>query len=269
MAVVGVERALSVAATGLGYYTTALATASQNLAAAGVTGYKKVHVIGTDLPYTRHDPAGANTSNNGTKNPTGIEIGLGVKVAAIERSFTQGDLTKTDGALDMAISGDGFFDVVMPDGTIAYTRAGVFTLSPNGTIVTQPGGYTVSPGLTVPGGTTGIKITEDGMVFVQVNNQTTMTQLGQLQVTTFLNPAGLAAMGDTLFKETDASGSPDTGTPMTGRRGKIKQGYREASNSNTLEDVVDLMRIEKHYNFLTKILLTAKAMWDTDSQIGA
>lgn len=269
MANVSVERALSVAATGLGYYTTALAAASQNLAATGVTGYKKQRVFGTDLPYTRHDPAGANTSSNGTRNPTGIEIGLGVRVAAVERNFNQGDLIKTDNALDMAIAGEGFFKVIMPDGSIAYTRAGVFTLSPDGTIVTQPGGYTISPGITMPAGTTGIKITEDGIVYVQVDGDTMLVQIGQLETTTFINPAGLAAIGDTMFKETEASGGPDTGQPGVGKRGRIKQGYREGSNSNTLEDVIDLMRIEKHYNFLTKILMTASSMWDQDARIGS
>lgn len=269
MALVSVERALSVAATGLGYYTTALAVAAQNLSATGVVGYKKQRVFGTDLPFTRMDPAGANTSTSGSKNPTGTEVGLGVRVAAIERNFNQGDLQKTDNALDMAISGEGFFKIIMPDGSIAYTRAGVFTLSPTGAIVTQPGGYTVSPGLTMPSGTTGIKITEDGIVYAQVNGDTILTQVGQLETTTFINPAGLAAIGDTMFKETEASGGPDTGQPGIGRRGRIKQGYRESSNSNTLDDVVDLMRIEKHYNFLTKILLTASSLWDQDARIGA
>ncbi len=266
--VVGVNRALSIAETGMRYYETALATASQNLAAAGVTGYKKAHAIGTDLPYTRHDPAGANTSTSGTKTPSGIEIGLGVRTAAVVRNFSQGDLAKTDAPLDMAISGDGFFQILMPDGTIAYTRAGVFTLSPTGLIITQPSGYTVGPGITVPTGTTGIKIDESGIVYVQVNNGSTLTQVGQFQTTTFMNPSGLAAMGDTLFQETEASGNPDTGTPGTVRRGTIKQGYRESANSNTLEDVIELMRIEKHYNFLTKVLTTAKAIWEQDAQIG-
>jgi len=264
-----VERALHTAQTGLGFYTTALANASQNLAATGVTGYKKSYVIGTDLPYTRYDPAGANTSNSGTKNPTGIELGMGVKVAAVQRNFTQGDLTKTDNALDLAINGDGMFKVTLPDGTIGYTRAGLFTVSPTGQIVTQPGGYVVSPGITIPATAMGLKITEDGMVFIQQSGQTTLTQVGQLELASFFNPSGLAAIGETLFLETEASGTPDSGAPGTSKRGKIKQGYREASNSNTLEDVIELMRIEKHYNFLTKIMTTAGSIWEQDARIGA
>lgn len=269
MSFVSVDRALHIAQTGLGYYTTALATASQNLAATGVTGYKKTYVVGTDLPYTRMDPAGAETSTAGTRNPTGIEIGLGVKVAAVSRNFTQGDLVKTDNALDMAISGDGFFKIMMPDGTLAYTRAGVFIVSATGELVTQPSGYKVAPGITFPQDTTAVKITEDGQVLVQQANATSLTQIGQLELVTFFNPAGLSAIGDTMFKETEASGTPETGAPKTGKRGLIKQGYREASNSNTLEDVIELMRVEKHYNFLTKVLNTASSFWEQDTRIGA
>lgn len=269
MSTVSVDRALHIAQTGLGYYTTALATASQNLAATGVTGYKKAYLIGTDLPYSRMDPAGADTSSSGTKNPSGIEIGLGVKVAAVNRNFNQGDLVKTDNALDLAINGDGFFKIIMPDGTIAYTRAGVFIVNATGQLVTQPGGFTVSPGITFPQGTTGVKISEEGMVFVQQNGEATMTQIGQLETATFFNPSGLAAIGDTMFKETEASGAADSGQPGSAKRGKIKQGYRESSNSNTLEDVIELMRIEKHYNFLTKVLNTATALWEQDTRIGA
>ncbi len=266
--VVSVDRALHIAQTGMNYYTTALATASHNLTITGVPGGKKASVYGTDLPYTRHDPAGANTSLGGTKTPSGVEIGLGVRVAAVVRNFAQGDLTKTDNALDLAVNGDGFFKILLPDGTIAYTRAGVFSVSAIGTIVTQPSGYMVGPGITLPAGTTGVKITEAGEVFVQVNNVQTLTQVGQLELVTFMNPSGLAAIGDTMFQETESSGAPDTGAPGTGRRGKLKQGYREASNSNTLEDVIELMRIEKHYNFLTKVLTTASAIWEQDARIG-
>ncbi|MBX9977433.1 MAG: flagellar hook-basal body complex protein [Alphaproteobacteria bacterium] len=269
MSYISVDRALHIAKTGLGYFTSALAAASQNLAATGVTGYKKSYTVGVDLPYTRQDPAGAASSSNGTKNPTGIEIGLGVRVAAVERNFAQGDLAKTDNPLDLAVSGDGFFEILLPDGTTAYTRAGVFTISATGMIVTQPSGYTVSPGITFPANTTGVKITEDGLVFAQIGTQTTLTQVGQLTLATFMNPSGLAAMGDTMFQETEASGSADSGTPGTSRRGKLKQGYRESSNSNTLEDVIELMRIEKHYNFLTKVLVTASSIWEQDARIGA
>ncbi len=269
MATVSIDRALSIASTGLNYYTTALAKVSQNLAAADVPGYKKVYLVGADLPYTRHDPAGAQTSSAGTKNPTGIELGMGVTIASIQRNFSQGDLNKTDNALDLAIAGDGMFMVSMPDGSNAYTRAGLFTVSPTGQLVTQPGGYVVAPGITIPATATGVKIAEDGTVWIAQSGQTTLTQIGQLQLTTFMNPSGLAAMGDTLFAETEASGAPDTGAPGTGRKGKIKQGYRETSNSNTLEEVIQLMQIEKHYNFLTKIMATAVHLWEQDATIGA
>jgi flagellar basal-body rod protein FlgG len=269
MSAVGINRALHIAQSGLGYYTTALATASQNLAASGVTGYKKAYVVGADLPYTRFDPAGVMTSSANTKNPTGLEIGLGVRVAAVQRNFMQGDIIRTDNALDVAITGDGFFKVLQPDGTYAYTRAGVFQVSATGQIVTQPSGYTVSPGITLPADTTGVKIAENGEVFVQQGSSTTLSSLGKLELVTFYNPAGLSAIGDTMFVETEASGTPDTGEAGTGRRGKIKQGFREGSNSNTMEDVIELMQIEKKYSLLTKVLKTADSMMQQDTQIGA
>ena len=269
MAFVSLDRALHIAQTGLNYYTTALATASQNLAATGVIGYKKVNVVGSDLPYTRLDPAGAFTSAQETINPTGIEIGLGVRIGAISRDFREGDLVKTDKPLDLAISGEGFFQILLPNGTFAYTRAGSFTVSATGQLVTQPGGFPVTPAITFPLDTTGVKITENGQVLIYQMGGTTSTQLGQILLSTFFNPGGLAAMGDTMFTETEASGMPTSGIPMTNNAGFIKQGYVESSNSNTLEDVIDLMRIEKQYNFLTKVLNTATSMWEQDARIGA
>lgn len=269
MAIATVERALHIAQTGLGFYTTALAVASQNLAATGVVGYKKQTCLGTDLPSSRLDPAGAATSATGTLNPTGIEIGLGVRVAATPRNFTQGDLVKTDNSLDLAIQGDGFFQITMPDGTVAYTRAGSFIVSATGQLVTKPSGFSVAPGITFPQGTTGVKITDQGIVYAQQNNAATMTQIGQLQLATFFNPSALTAIGDTMFQETDASGTANVGNPGAQQWGVIKQGYTEASNSNTLEDVINLMSIEKKYNFLIKVLNAGTALWEQDSRIGA
>jgi flagellar basal-body rod protein FlgG len=260
-----VSTALNIARTGLQLQEMQVAIKSQNLASQGVDGYKRQYLVAFDLPYTDLDAVGAATSSTGTVNTTGLQMGMGVKPAGIYRSFQNGDLVKTDGDLDMAIQGDGFFKVSMPDGTTAYTRAGAFTLNPQGQITTIYG-HTVSPGITIPNTAKSITINEEGQV--SINNGATEVIVGQFDLATFVNPSGLKAMGDSLFMETAASGAADAGTPGTARRGMIKQGWREQSNVNAVEEITDLIKVQRAYEMLTKVLNAGDTMMQAANSIG-
>jgi flagellar basal-body rod protein FlgG len=262
----GIIRAFNITKSGLQLQETNIAIKSQNLAAQGVDGYKRQYLVAQDLPYQDVSMVGAPTSASGTVNTTGLSIGSGVKAAAIYRSFTDGDLVNTGNGLDLAISGDGFFQITMPDGTHAYTRAGIFQLNGTGQLTTASG-YPVAPGITIPPTANGIKITEDGQVVVEITGQTAPQVVGQLQLSTFVNPSGLRALGDNLFAETPASGTPDTGTPTTNKRGSIRQGWRESSNVNPVEEITDLIKIQRAYEMLTKVLNTGDAMMEAANRV--
>lgn len=255
-----VMRAFHIARTGLQLQEMNVAVKSQNLASQGVDGYKKQFLVAQDLPY--QDIA------SNPDSPAGLQVGLGVKPAGIYRIFSAGDFIKTDAALDMAIAGDGFFRVTMPDGTIGYTRAGAFEKTPEGRIVTLVGGYELTPGITIPANAEGISISELGEVFAKVPGQTTPQSLGQMQIATFVNPVGLRAIGENLFVETDASGTPTVGNPGVDKRGKIKQGFRESSNVDSVEEITELIQIQRIYEMLTKVINTGDKMWEAANAMG-
>ncbi|HTY54023.1 MAG TPA: flagellar basal-body rod protein FlgG, partial [Candidatus Binataceae bacterium] len=202
-------QAMSIAATGMEAQETQIQVISNNLANASTPGFKVSRARFQDLLYVNERQAGTQSSQV-SQVPTGESIGLGTHTAAVDKLFTEGELDQTGNPLDMAIQGDGFFQVTMPDGSIAYTRDGSFRLDQNGRLVTLDG-YTLMPGITIPQGSNNLTVGPDGTVSVMVGNQTTPTQVGQLQVVRFLNPAGLDPIGQNLYKQSQAAGSPQVG----------------------------------------------------------
>ncbi len=263
-----IVRAFHITRTGLQLQETNLSIKSQNIAAQGVDGYKRQYLVATDLPYQDFGSVGASTSDAGTVSPTGLQIGLGVQPAGIYRIFTAGDPINTGNPLDFMIEGDGFFEVTLPDGTIAYTRVGALQLDAQNRIVMPKTGYPVVPGITLPANTTSVSVNSLGQISVLIQGQSTEQVVGQFELATFFNPAGLRAIGDSMFLETSASGTGDKGTPGTNRRGSIKQAWREGSNVNAVEEITDLIKIEKIYDMLTKVLKTGDAMLQAANGVG-
>ncbi len=263
-----IVRAFHITRTGLQLQETNLSIKSQNIAAQGVDGYKRQYLVATDLPYQDFGNVGTNTSDAGTISPTGLQIGLGVQAAGIYRIFTAGDPINTGNPLDLMIEGDGFFEVTLPDGTIAYTRVGALQLDATNRLVMPKTGYPILPVITLPANTTSLSINPLGEVYALVQGQSTEQLIGQIQLATFFNPAGLKAIGDSMFLETSAAGAPDIGVPNTNRRGTIKQTWREGSNVNAVEEITDLIKIEKIYDMLTKVLKTGDAMLQAVNSVG-
>jgi flagellar basal-body rod protein FlgG len=258
--------AFHIARSGLQMAEMNLAVKTMNIAGQGADAFKKQYLIIFDLPYRDESGVGTATSANSTVNPTGTQIGLGVQSGGTYRDFSQGESIKTDNSLDVLIDGDGFFEVQMPDGSLAYTRVGAFQLDGANRLVMPFNGYPMAPGITIPSNATQISINALGQIYVIPAGSTTEQLIGQLQIATFFNPSGLKAIGDSMFVETSASGTPDTGTPASSRRGRIKQGWREGSNVNAIEEMTDLIRIEKIYDMLTKVLKTGDTMWSLLTQ---
>jgi flagellar basal-body rod protein FlgG len=239
-----------------------------NIAGQNADGYKKQYMITLDLPYIDQGGVGSSTSNNNTLAPTGTQIGLGVQSGGIYRDFTQGDPIQTNNFLDNMIEGEGFFQITLPDGSTAYTRVGAFQLSANNEIVMPKTGYIVQPGLTMPSAVTDVSINSQGQIYALVQGSTSQVLVGQFQLASFFNPSGLKAIGDSMFKETPASGTPKTGSPGSSGIGLVKQGWREGANVNAVEEMTDLIKIEKIYEMLTKILKTGDAMMTSATGVG-
>ena len=248
-------RSLFSSATGMIAQQLNLDVIANNLANVNTTGYKKSRADFQDLMYQVAEEPGTQGSQQGN-SPTGIQIGLGVKPAAVGKIYTQGDFQSTSNSLDVAIEGDGFFEVTMPNGESAYTRAGAFKLDESGNIVTSDG-YQINPTITIPSDTTGITIAEDGTVSVKQAGSTTASQVGQIQTVRFQNPGGLLAMGKNLFQETEASGSPTVGTPGENGYGTLSQGYLENSNVSVVEEVVQMVTSQRAYEANSKVIQTA------------
>ncbi len=251
-------RSLWISKTGMEAQQTQLDTISNNLANVSTNGYKKAHAVFEDLIYQNLRQAGANSSEQ-TTLPTGLQVGLGTRAVASSRSFSQGNLQQTGNTLDVAVLGQGFFEVQLPDGTPGYTRDGSFQVSSTGQLVTN-NGYTVSPGITIPANAQTVTIGNDGTVSVQLPGQAAPQAVGQLQIANFVNPAGLDPRGQNVYTETAASGTPNTGTPGLNGLGTLRQGFVETSNVNVVEELVSMIQTQRAYELNSKAIQTSDQM---------
>jgi flagellar basal-body rod protein FlgG len=250
--------ALWVSKTGLSAQDTQLATISHNLANVATVGYKRDRANFEDLLYQIRRQPGAQSSEN-NQLPSGLQIGTGVRIVSTQKEFTEGSLQVTDNALDVAINGRGFFEVLMPDGTTAYTRNGQFHLSRDGELVNADG-LVIQPAITIQEGTRSITIGKDGTVSVVLPGSSVAQQIGQLTITDFINPAGLEAIGGNLFVETTASGSPTNGTPGLDGLGTLVQGSVENSNVEVVEELVNMITTQRAYEMNAKVISTSDQM---------
>lgn len=252
------NQALWVAKTGLDAQQTRLAVISNNLANVSTTGYKQSRAVFEDLLYQNIRQVGGQSSED-TRLPSGLSLGSGVRVVATEKLHTQGTIETTQNALDIAIDGKGFFPILLPDGTEAYTRDGSFQVSDQGQMVTASG-YELQPGITIPADTQQITIGTDGIVSVTLVSQATPSVVGNLQITNFINPTGLQPIGENLFLESASSGSPQAGTPGQTGLGRLRQGSLESSNVNIVEEMVGMIETQRAYEMNSKVISTADGM---------
>jgi len=258
-------RSLFIARTGLEAQQTQLDVVANNLANVGTTGFKKSRAVFEDLMYQNLRQAGGQTSDQ-TRLPSGLQVGTGVRVVATERLHAQGNLTKTDNPKDVAVNGAGFFQVQMPDGSIAYTRDGSFQTDSEGQLVTASG-YLVDPAIVIPQDAQSLTIGRDGVVTVTQAGDTASVQVGQLQLATFLNPTGLQSLGENMYAETDSSGAPNLGNPGADGAGVLSQGYVEASNVNVVEELVNMIATQRAYEINSKAVTTSDQMLQRLSQV--
>ena len=251
------------AATGMEAQQLNLNTISNNLANVNTPGFKRSKIEFQDLMYQKPKGAGSD-SGGGNLVPTGIEMGNGSRVAATSKDFTQGQLTSTGGQLDVAIQGDGFFEVQRPDGTLGYTRDGTFQLSSTGQVTTSDGMPVLSGFQPVPAGTTSISIASNGQVTYQTPSG---NQTYRLTLTRFANPSGLSSLGGNLYAETDASGTPETGNPTEQGFGSVVQGYVESSNVNIVQEMVNLIVAQRAYEINSKSVQTSDEMLQSVAQM--
>jgi flagellar basal-body rod protein FlgG len=252
-------RSLDIAASGMLAQQLYVDVTSQNLANINTTAYKLQRPEFQDLLYQNDKRVGINSADSGTIVPTGIQIGLGVKTGAIYRNTNQGTLQNTTNSLDLAIQGKGFLQITQPSGELAYTRSGALQLSPSGVIVTADGNQ-VEPAITVPPTATAISINQSGEVFATIPNQVAPQNLGQFQTATFINEAGLQAIGGNMYMETTASGSPVTGTPGTDGYGTMLQGYLESSNVDAVTELTNLIKAQRVYEMNSKVISKSDEM---------
>lgn len=250
--------ALWVAKTGLDAQQMRLATISNNLANVSTTGYKRGRAVFQDLMYQNLRTPGGQTSQD-TILPTGLQMGTGVRIVASEKLHTQGNVIKSDNVLDVAIDGSGFIPILLPDGTEAYTRDGGFQTDDQGQVVTSSG-YTVQPGITIPQGSRSVTIGTDGTVTAVPSGANSPTTIGNLQLSSFINPAGLQSIGNNLYLESGASGTATTGTPGLNGLGRLLQGSLESSNVNVVEELVDMIETQRAYEMNSKAISTADGM---------
>lgn len=246
------------AKTGLDAQQTQMAVISNNLANVNTTGFKKGRAVFEDLMYQNLRQVGAATSQD-TQAPSGMSLGTGVRVVATEKVFTQGSTSQTGNGLDVAISGRGFLQVALPDGTLAYTRDGSLQLNSQGQLVTSSG-YAVQPSITIPSGAQSITIAADGVVSATLSGQATPTQVGTLQLADFVNPAGLQPRGDNLLTESAASGTAQISTPGLNGLGTLQQGAVEGSNVNVVEEMVNMIQAQRAYEMNTKAITSSDQM---------
>ncbi|ALP52636.1 flagellar basal-body rod protein FlgG [Candidatus Tenderia electrophaga] len=250
--------ALWVAKTGLDAQQTRMSVISNNLANVNTTGYKQSRAAFEDLLYQNVRQAGGQSSQD-TVLPSGLMLGTGVRTVATEKIFTQGNIVQTDNALDMAIDGQGFFQILRPDGSLGYSRDGTFQVDAQGQLVTS-NGYTLQPAITIPEDAQSITIGNDGVVSVVQAGQTAPTQVGTVQLADFINPAGLQPIGENLFTETGASGAPQIGNPGVSGLGTIRQGALETSNVNVVQEMVNMIESQRAYEMNSKVISSVDQM---------
>lgn len=258
-------RSLFIAATGMEAQKLNIDVIANNLANVNTSGFKKSRADFQDLIYQTIRSAGG-ASAEGAQIPSGIQVGLGVKPVAVQKIFQQGDFAQTGNSLDLVIEGDGFFQVLMPDGTVAYTRAGAFKLDSEGRVVNSDG-YPLEPGITIPANTLSITVGSDGKITVMQAGSTAPVEIGQIELARFMNPAGLNAMGRNLFLPTAASGEPTTGTPSQDGLGTISQGFLELSNVNVVEEMVNMIVSQRAYEINSKAVQASDEMLQTANNL--
>ena len=258
-------QSLYTASTGMLGMQTQIDTTANNIANVNTIGFKKSRAEFADLMYNVMEYAGTSTTDT-TKSPTGIEVGLGVRPTAVNKIFSEGSLKQTNNELDMAITGKGFFKMELPDGTQVYSKNGAFKVDQNGTIVNSDG-YTLIPQIVIPPNATNVSIGTDGTVTVIQPGQAQATQIGQIQTTNFINPAGLHSTGNNLYVETDSSGQPVEGTPGIDGLGTIRQGFVELSNVELVVELTDLITGQRAYDSNSKVITTSDQMLQTTNNI--
>ena len=258
-------RSLWIAKTGMEAQQSQLDAISHNLANSATNGFKRGHAVFEDLMYQNLRQAGAASSDQ-TQLPTGLQMGLGVRTVAMARNFSQGNLQQTGNPLDMAINGQGFFQVQLPDGSTGYTRDGSFQVNAQGQMVTNSG-YLLQPGITVPQQAQSVTISKDGIVSAALPGQTTLQQLGQIQLASFINPAGLDPRGENLYAETVASGAPAAGSPSANGLGVVMQSHVETSNVNMVEELVAMIQTQRAYEINSKAVKTSDEMLQRLAQL--
>jgi flagellar basal-body rod protein FlgG len=258
-------RSLHIARTGLDAQQTQLDVISNNLANVGTTGFKKARAVFEDLLYQVIRQPGAQSSQQ-TQLPSGFQLGVGVRTVATERIHTQGALQQTGNQLDVAINGRGFFQVLMPDGSTAYTRDGSFQVDSQGTLVTASG-YAVQPNITIPEDALTVTIARDGTVSVTQPGVPTPTVVGQLQLASFINPAGLQSLGENLYAETAASGAPQVNAPGQGGLGVLVQSMVETSNVNVAEELVNMIMAQRAFELNSRAITASDQMLQRLTQI--
>jgi flagellar basal-body rod protein FlgG len=249
---------LWVAKSGLEAQQTRMTIVSQNLSNVNTTGYKRSRAIFEDLLYQNVVQAGGLTSQQ-TEAPTGLNLGTGVRLVATDKQFSQGNIVTTNNPLDIAIQGRGFFEILMPDGSQAYTRDGTFQLDADGQLVTSSG-YSLQPSVTIPAGTQSVTIGVDGVVSAVLPGQTQPVQVGTLQLSDFVNPAGLQPRGENLYIETIASGPPQPGTPGLNGVGSVAQGSLETSNVSVVEELVAMIETQRAYEMASRAIESSDQM---------
>lgn len=251
-------RSLWISKTGLDAQQTQMDVIANNLANVSTSGFKRSRAVFEDLLYQNIRQPGAQSSQQ-TQLPSGLQLGTGVKPVATERIFTQGNLQLTGNDKDVAIQGAGFFQVLLPDGTTAYTRDGSFQVDNQGQLVTSSG-FPVQPAITIPANAQSVTIGRDGTVSITTPGTAAATQVGSLQLATFINPAGLMAKGENLYVETAASGNANTNTPGANGAGLLSQGYVETSNVNVVEELVNMIQTQRAYEINSKAITTSDQM---------
>jgi flagellar basal-body rod protein FlgG len=246
------NQALWIAKTGLDAQQTRMSVVSNNLANVNTTGFKQGRAVFEDLLYQNVRQAGGQSSQD-TELPSGLHLGTGVRVVATEKLFTQGSLLQTENALDVAVKGRGFFQILTPDGNLAYTRDGSFQRNAEGELVTA-GGNPVQPSIVIPEGAQGITVGADGIVSVQLAGQPIPAQVGTLETVDFINPTGLQPIGENLYLETASSGTPQTGTPGLDGFGSLVQGALEGSNVNVVSELVNMIETQRAYEMNSKAI---------------